>query len=209
MLVVIPRIIAHLGQKISHLFKRNYRLRIPHLKIASNLVSVFFIFAMLPLAGLVGGSNYSDSNPTTVKLDTNNPLALSEPDRTVNIPVGTSRYDLARRGMTHDPAQIKLLIQEIAPEYGVDWRLVYAIGYLESGNFNSSLARYQNNFFGRKASSGVYASWPSTIVAINNQCEYLKTHYLDRGLETPYQMNRVYAEGDTWGAKVTGIMNSL
>ncbi len=209
MLVLIPRLIAQFGPKIKKLFTRNYRLRIPHLKIASNLISVFFIFAMLPLVGLVGEANYLDSNSTTVKLDTNNPFAVTEPDRTVNISVGISRYELARRGMTHDPVQIKLLIQEIAPEYGVDWRLVYAIGYLESGNFNSTLARYQNNFFGRKASSGVYASWPNTLEAINNQCEYLKTRYIDRGLDTPYEMNHVYAESDTWGAKVTGIMNSL
>jgi len=209
MLVLIARLIVQLGRKIKQTCKRRDGRRWPHLKIASNLVSIFFVVAILPLTGFVGAANPSDSNPTTVKLDIKSPFVLSEPDRTVNIPVGTSRYEMARRGMTHDPAQIKLLIQKIAPEYGVDWRLVYAIGYLESANFNSPLARYQNNFFGRKTSSGLYASWPNPIEAIRNQCEYLKTFYLDRGFNTPFKMNHLYAESPTWGAKVTGIMESL
>jgi hypothetical protein len=171
--------------------------------VTSYVLSTLSIFIITPFA--LPHQTYL----TTVKLDTNNPFVLSEPDKTVNIPIGNSRYELERRGLAHDPEEIKLLIQEIAPEYGLDWRLVFAIGYLESGNFNSSLACRQNNFFGRKASSGVYASWPDVETAIRNQFEYLNTRYIARGMETPYEMNHVYAESDTWGAKVTGIMNSL
>ncbi len=131
------------------------------------------------------------------------------PNNNIEITSGRSRIEIERLGLSHDPNEIKVLIQEIAPKYGVDWRLVYAIGSLESANYNSSLARRQNNFFGRKAISGGYASWPNTIEAIDNQCNYLKTRYIDRGMDTPFEMNRVYAESGTWGIKVTNIMNSL
>lgn len=198
MLVLIPRLIKNLKQ----IYKRNSQ-RISRFKVTSYVLSALSIFILTPF------TFPHQTYVTAVKLDTNSPFILSEPDKTVNIPVGNSQFDLQRRGLAHDPEEIKLLIQEVAPEYGVDWRLVYAIGYLESGNFNSSLARRQNNFFGRKASSGVYASWPDVETAIRNQFEYLNTHYIARGMDTPYEMNHVYAESPTWGAKVTGIMNSL
>lgn len=198
MLVLIPRFI----KQLKHFYQRNSQ-RISRFKITSYVLSALSIFIFTPFA--LPHQTYV----TAVKLDTNNPFVLSEPDKTVKISAGISQYDLERRGLAYDPEEIKLLIQEIAPEYGVDWRLVYAIGYLESGNFNSSLARRQNNFFGRKASSGVYASWPDVETAIRNQFEYLNIRYLARGMDTPYEMNHVYAESPTWGAKVTGIMNSL
>jgi hypothetical protein len=171
--------------------------------------ALFSLGALMVVATTFGGYQFGPTYQTDIKMDLQNPNLLNIPNQKVEIIQGISRFDMEQLGKTHDPAEIKYLIQEIAPKYGLDWRLVYAIGYLESGNFNSSLARLQNNFFGRKASSGVYASWPNTLVAIENQCEYLKTRYIDRGLDTPYEMNHVYAESGTWGAKVTSIMNSL
>ena len=205
MLVILPKLIQNFYLKLETLSRR-YSQRISRFKLTSYLVSALFIFVFALYGGFIPEP---ETYSTTVKLDTNSPFILTEPDRIVNIPFGDSRNDLQGRGLVHDPESIKLLIQELATEYGVDWRLVYAIGYLESGNFNSSLARRQNNFFGRKASSGVYASWPDVETAVRNQFEYLNTRYLARGMDTPAEMNRVYAESPLWASKVQGIMNSL
>lgn len=210
MFVLLPRIFKSINKKIYRFSKRNSR-QISSFVLASRILSIGLVLVIAPFGLKPYRQNQStySAKQTTVKLDINSPFILNEPSKTTNIQVGKSKIDLEKLGLSHDPIEIKVLIQETAPKYGVDWRLVYAIGYLESGNFNSSLARTQNNFFGRKASSGTYASWSSTVEAINNQCEYLKTRYIDRGMVTPYQMNRVYAEGNTWGAKVTSIMSSL
>ena len=210
MFVLIPRLLKSLAKKLNRITKKNTQKYSSFVK-ASQLISVGLLLVFIPLGV---GSKPSDQNKydgtkTSIKLDPESVFTLTRPDKSIEIPVGRSRKDLEIIGLSHDPQEIKVMIQETAPKYGVDWRLVYAIGYLESGNFNSSLARSQNNFFGRKASSGTYATWPNTVVAIENQCEYLKTRYIDRGMDTPYEMNHVYAESDTWGAKVTGIMNSL
>lgn len=207
MLVLFPKLVNKLKKTAKKFYKRNSQ-RISRLSKPSKLISFLFLFAILvPIS--VNADFGHKTYQTTVGLDTKSPTLLTDPVQTVNVPVGLSRDEIEKLGLSHDPQEIKMLIQQIAPQYGLDWRMVYAIGYLESGNFNSSLARRQNNFFGRKASSGTYASWPNTIEAITNQCEYLKTHYLDRGLKTPQEMNRVYAEGNTWGTKVQSIINSL
>ena len=200
MLVLLPKLFNNLVNLIKNI-KGSYRT--PSLAMASTITALAFIFSIIPVAN-AKETKYE----TKIKLDPTT-AALIVPNRTVSIAVGRSNDDLRVAGLKHDPFSIKVLIQEYAPKYGVDWRLVYAIGYLESGNFNSSLARNQNNFFGRKARSGGWASWSTPAEAIRNQFEYLRTRYIDRGMDTPYEMNAVYAESPTWGAKVTGIMMSL
>ncbi len=206
MLVIIPRLIVQLVKNIKSQVKRD-SIRISRLTIASNLVSLFFIFFVFPYGGLLNIPD-ADSKQTTVKLDTNSAFVLTEPDQTVNIPVGMSRSELASSGLAHDPAQIKLLMQEIAPEYGIDWRFVYAIGWIESG-YNSSLARRSYNFFGRKASSRTWMSYSSPETAIRDQFVYLRDHYYVRGLDTPYEIGPIYCEGNTWAGKVTSVMRTL
>ncbi|MEK7142888.1 MAG: glucosaminidase domain-containing protein [Patescibacteria group bacterium] len=180
--------------------------RISSLLVVSKLISVFFIFAVLPIGSI---ETPRSSYQTAVKLDTQSSNLLSLNNSNINIQTGRSRADLQALGLSHDPEEIKILIQEVAPAYNLDWRLVYAIGYHESGNFNSSLARRNNNFFGRKASYGGYASWPTPEEAVRNQCEYLKTRYFDRGLNSLAAINRVYAEDISWKYAVESVMNSL
>lgn len=205
MLTFIPKLVEKLIAKIQNSVKRD-SIRIPRLTMVSGIVSILFVGYILPYGGLLGST--SDTNQTTVKLDTKSPLVLTEPDQTVNIPVGMSRYALAQKGLAYDPQEIKLAIQEIAPEYGIDWKFVYAIGWIESG-YNSSLARRNYNFFGRKAGRGVYARWSDPESAIRDQFSYLKTHYFDRGLDSPYEIGPIYCEGNTWAGKVTSVMNTL
>jgi len=170
----------------------------------ANLATLGFFALAIPLV------NAQDTPyQTNLKLDANSSQILVLADKEVKIERSLSRAEVADGLDNMDREILMAYMQDLSQEYGVDWKLVYAIGYLESGNYNSSLARNQNNFFGRKASSGVYASWGSIEEAIRNQFEYLKTRYIDRGMDTPYEMNRIYAESGTWGAKVTSIMNSL
>ncbi len=118
------------------------------------------------------------------------------------------QVDMNKVNIDHDPDAIKAYMQQIAPEYGVDWKLVYAIGAYESGYYKSSLAQYSNNFFGRKATSTTWMSYASAEEGIRDQFLYVKEHYLDRGLDTPAKMNHIYCEGDTWQYKVQYIMDN-
>ena len=135
------------------------------------------------------------------------PLTI-QPKKT-EIVLGISNADMAEFNQNPTPENIKRFMATIAPEYGVDWKLVYAIGYHESGNYGSSLAQRNNNYFGRKATSGGYASWATPEEGIRNQFEYLKTRYFERGMDTPAKINPVYAEDSSWHYKVEAVMASL
>jgi len=201
MLVLIPRLVKNLKK----FYKRNSR-RISQFPILIKLMPLIILLGLIPFAK---SQAEKSSFETNLKFNPNSPEVLVLADKEVKVTQSLSRAEVADGLDSMDREVIKAYMQDLGQQYGVDWRLVYAIGYLESGNYNSSLARNQYNFFGRKATSGSYATWSSPEEAIQNQFEYLKTRYIDRGMETPYEMNRVYAEGNTWGANVTGIMNSL
>jgi len=183
--------------------KRNSEI-ISRFHIASKMASLVALLVIIPL-GIVKPHQYE----TAIKLNdkSDNPLVLE--DRTVNVLAVPSRAEIDDATFGLDPEAIKALMQEIGKEYNVDWRLVYAIGYHESGNYSSQLARAQFNFFGRKAHSGGYASWGDPEEAIRNQFEYLQTRYFDRGLNTPAKINPVYAEDPTWHYRVEAVMNTL
>lgn len=136
-----------------------------------------------------------------------NPLTIGE--KKTEIVVGISREDMNQFNQNPDPDSIKKFMSEIASDYGVDWKLVYAIGYHESGNYNSALARSNNNYFGRKAAGGGYASWSTPEEGIRNQFEYIKSRYFDRGMTTPATINPVYAEDSGWHYKVESVMATL
>lgn len=176
--------------------------RVNSFLMLSKMFSFIFLFAILPADNKIDNSNISE---TRIKFNQESPSPLSINDKVVRVESGGSREDLANL----DPDAIKGLMKVYGEQYGVDWRLVYAIGYHESGNYNSSLARNQYNFFGRKAGSGGYASWSNPEEAIQNQFEYLKTRYFDRGMDTPQEINPVYAEDNSWYWAVEQVMNQL
>ena len=201
MLVLIPRLLDNLNKFYNSNSKKIARFSMP--------LKLFFMIAILSAIPIIYGKTNQKEFKTDLKFEPNNPQILVLADKQVKVTRTLSRAEVSDGLDNMDREIIKSYMQDLGQEYGVDWRLVYAIGYLESGNYNSALARNQNNFFGRKASSGSYAAWGSVEEGIRNQFEYLKTRYLERGMDTPYEMNHVYAESGTWGAKVTGIMNSL
>jgi len=168
------------------------------------IATVIAIFALIPV-----GTAKSQTYKTRVSFNQEKPFPITLADNQVQVSQGIAKADIDRLNETADPELVKKLMQELAPEYGVDWKLVYAIGYHESGNYSSTLARNNNNFFGRKASSTGYASWSTPEEGIRNQFEYLKTRYFDRGLTTPETINPVYAEDGSWKYAVQGVMNTL
>lgn len=145
---------------------------------------------------------------TAIKFDPSsvNPL-VSESNKIAVVSV-PSRGEIADSLRGLDPEGIKALMQEIAPEYGIDWKFVYAIGWIES-NYSSSLARRNYNFFGRKASSHSWRKYPDPETAVRDQFAYLKEHYYDRGLDTPREIGPIYCEGNTWAGKVSTVMAKL
>lgn len=183
--------------KIKSLVKFN---RVPN--GAVHLISIGFLLVLIPF----NVSAPQKATETRIQFNQNDPVNIVDvADKKVVVETGGSREDLN----SYNPEAFKGLMKQYSLQYGIDWKLVYAIGYHESGNFTSSLARRQNNFFGRKASSGGYASWVTPEDAIRNQFEYLKTRYFDIGLDTPEKINHVYAEDSSWSFAVRSVMNSL
>lgn len=175
-----------------------------------NALAQITVFILIIIFLGVAKNQHNAYNPqeTQIKFtpDKINPLSLDTKE--TRVVQGVAKVDLEQMNASTDPALIKDYIKELAPDYGLDWKLVYAIGAYESGYFKSNLAQSQNNFFGSKATSTTWMSWDTPEEAIQNQMEYLKTRYVDRGLDTPEKMNRVYCEGDTWKYKVRYIMDT-
>jgi flagellum-specific peptidoglycan hydrolase FlgJ len=148
-------------------------------------------------------------NPIVITFNKGSIDPLQTAPKKTEIIIGISNDQMDEFNQNPTPDKIKQFMQTIASEYGVDWKLVYAIGYHESGNYGSSLAQRNNNYFGRKANSSGYASWATPEDGIRNQFVYLKTRYFDRGMDTPAKINPVYAEDSSWQVAVTSVMNSL
>lgn len=197
----MKNIITYIEQFIQRL-NQKYGKGLVIATTASLMVVIF-----IGLAGLVQAADDTKTE-TTIVLNTTtaNPLVLT--DAKTVIKPGLAVADIDKLNNERDPEAIKAYIQEKADEYGIDWKLVYAIGAYESGYFKSGMAVNQNNFFGRKATSTTWMSWETPQQGIDNQFEYLKTRYFDKGMDTPEEMNRVYCEGDTWKFKVRSIMES-
>ncbi len=185
-------------------FAQKRKGNIAKFHIATKMASLVALLLVIPM-GLVKPQHYESKITLTDKSE--NPIALAE--KTISVISVPSRDEVEDASFGLDPEAIKALMQEIGTEYNIDWKFVYAIGYLESGNYSSHLARNQFNFFGRKANSSSWMSYSDPEEAIRNQYDYLQTRYFDRGLDTPYEIGPIYCEGNTWAGKVTTIMNTL
>jgi len=172
------------------------------------LTAVFVAVILIAASAVVQAADDTHKE-INVALDATQPLPVIAIDKTIEIKPGLAKADLDKLNNEKDPEAIKAYIRQKADDYNIDWKLVYAIGAYESGYFKSNLAQSQNNFFGRKATSSTWMSWETPQEGIDNQFEYLKTRYFDRGLDTPEEMNHVYCEGDTWKYKVRYIMDTV
>lgn len=168
-------------------------------------ISVFIIIFSV-FTGIAYASDSTVKPVSNIVFDNNQLFPLRLNDKKVNIELGLANIDMEKLNNERDPEAIKAYIQQLGNEYNVDWKLIYAIGVYESGNFKSSLAVNNNNFFGRKATSTTWRSWNTPDEAIRDQFDYVKTHYIDQGLDTPAKMNHIYCEGTTWQNKIQFIM---
>ena len=110
-------------------------------------------------------------------------------------------------------------IVEMADKYGIDWRLISAIGFCE-GNGGKRIPENSHNTWGWAASeydlangTGRYnlGSWENAIEIVSKG---LKTHYIDQGLNTPEEIMVKYAppsvaKGGPWAKCVNLYMNKI
>lgn len=170
------------------------------------LKQLIFVLAIFGLFGVAGAREKYDTN---IKFQIGQAEMFVIEAKKTAVVAGLAKADIDQLNSDPEPELIKKYMRQLGYEYDMDWKLVYAIGYHESGNYGSALAQRNHNYFGRKASGGGYASWSTPEEGIRNQFEYLKTRYFDRGLNTPARINPVYAEDNTWHYKVEGVMATL
>lgn len=97
---------------------------------------------------------------------------------------------------------------DAAKKYDLDWKLLPAIAGVEStfGKFTPGGSRNAWGW-GVYGNQAVYfKSWTEGIYTVS---EGLKEEYVNRGLTSPYLMNRVYAASPRWGSKVTYFMKDI
>ena len=191
------------------LFQTYEKIKQLNRQTKATLIMALAVILVILASATMAQAHTSRAYKPNVALDKNQANLIVVNSRTTEIKPGLAKADLDKLNIEHDPEAIKAYIQETGEKYSVDWKLVYAIGAYESGNYRSSLAQRNNNFFGRKATSSTWMQFDSAQEGIDNQFEYLKTRYIDQGLDTPEEMNHVYCEGDTWKYKVRSIMNSV
>jgi len=110
-------------------------------------------------------------------------------------------------------------IVQTADKYGVDWRLVSAIGYCE-GNGGKKVPKNSYNTWGWAASeydlanrTGKYrlGSWETAIDTVTRG---LKKYYIDQGLDTPEKIMPKYAppsvnKGGAWAKCVNYYLEEI
>ena len=91
--------------------------------------------------------------------------------------------------------------------YNLDWKLVASIAGVES-TFGQFIPGGYNGWgwgvYGTQTLG--FTSWKDGIFTVSKG---LRENYLDRGLNDPLAMNRVYAASPTWGTKVSYFMAEL
>ena len=160
--------------------------------------------------------NYAggESNSESVRSIVLAAVPFNKPQPTITITVGESRAEQeAEQPTVHgstvstDSARDPLtVIQDACEGTGTDWRLVYAIGKLESGYRHWANT---NNAWGRKAVGGGYMAWSSFPEAARDECEYIYRQYTAKGLTTLPQIGHKYASDPAWPVKVQRYLDEL
>lgn len=96
---------------------------------------------------------------------------------------------------------------DAAREYNLDWKLLPSIAGVESTFGKNIPGGYNAYGWGIYGTNRLYfKSWRDGMFTV---AKGLRENYLNKGLNNPYQMNRVYAASPYWGGKVTYFMNDL
>lgn len=96
---------------------------------------------------------------------------------------------------------------DAAETYKLDWKMLPAIAGVES-TFGKQIPGGFNAWgWGVYGTQAIYFnSWREAIFTI---AKGLKEGYLDKGLQDPYSINRVYAASPYWGSRVSFFMQDL
>lgn len=96
---------------------------------------------------------------------------------------------------------------DAADTYKLDWKLVPAIAGVESTFGKQTPGGYNGWGWGVYGTQAIYfKSWRDGIFTV---AEGLREKYLNKGLDNPYSMNRIYAASPYWGGHVDYFLNDL
>lgn len=96
---------------------------------------------------------------------------------------------------------------DAANQYGLDWKMLPAIAGVESTFGKQIPGGYNAWGWGVYGNQAIYfKSWKEAIFEV---AKGLRENYLDKGLQDPYAINRVYAASPSWGWKVHFFMKDL
>lgn len=91
--------------------------------------------------------------------------------------------------------------------FNLDWRLLPAIAGVESTFGKHIPGGYNAWGWGVYGTQAIYfQSWRDAIFTIG---QGLRENYLNKGLNDPYAINRIYAASTTWGSKVSFFMEDM
>ena len=162
---------------------------------------------------------YNSKTKKLDSLDSNNPESSNKVE--VKDPIvfdGLTMKELTEkldRTLSSNLDGYGYLFAEKSIELGLDPYLAVAITMLETGCKwgCSSLLRNCNNVAGIKGkpgcNGGSYKSFNSLEEGINYFLEMLYNNYYSKGLTTPEQINKRYAEDKTWYIKVNKYIENI
>lgn len=96
---------------------------------------------------------------------------------------------------------------DAAESFQLDWKMLPAIAGVESTFGKHIPGGYNGWGWGVYGTQAIYFnSWREAIFTI---AKGLRENYLNKGLNDPYSINRVYATSPFWGGKVSYFMQDL
>lgn len=96
---------------------------------------------------------------------------------------------------------------DAAKQYELDWKMLPSIAGVESTFGKQIPGGYNAWGWGVYGNQAIYfKSWKEGIFEV---ARGLRENYLDKGLNDPYAINRVYAASPRWGSKVSFFMKDL
>lgn len=96
---------------------------------------------------------------------------------------------------------------DAAKKYDLDWKMLPAIAGVESTFGKFIPGGYNAWGWGVYDTNAIYfGSWREAIFVISRG---LREGYLNKGLNNPYTINRIYAASPYWGRAVAYFMNDL
>lgn len=96
---------------------------------------------------------------------------------------------------------------DAADKYGLDWRMLPSIAGVESTFGKRIPGGYNAYGWGVYGKNAIYfKSWRDGMFTV---AKGLRENYLNKGLNDPYKINRIYAASPSWGTKVSRFMRDL